>query len=133
MSRVMQEILRIGALLVLLATPALAADPGFLAEIDDLPLAPGLVEVPGGTLFDAPQGRIVEANATGTMLEVELRTFYDETLPQLGWKRTGTDEYRRDKEALHFEITTAGMQINIHFSLTPLKPAGAATDDKGAK
>jgi len=129
----MQRILRIGALFALLATPVLAAGPGFLAEIDDLPLAPGLTELPGGTLFDAPQGRIVEANATGQMLEAELRGFYDETLPQLGWKRTGPDEYRRDKEVLRVEVTTAGMEINIHFSLAPIKSAGAAAEDKGAK
>jgi hypothetical protein len=115
------------------ATPALAADSSYLVEVDDLPLAPGLIELPGGTLFESPQGRIVEANAQGEMLEVELRSFYDETLPQLGWTQTAPDEYRRDKEVLRFEITTNGMLVNIHFSLTPYKAPGATADDKGEK
>jgi len=121
--------------LVLAAAPALAANTGFLTEIDDLPLPPGFLELPGGTLFDAPQGRIVEATVEGSMLEVEARSFYDETLPELGWTRTGPDEYRRDKEVLHLEITTNGMQIDIHFSLVPIKTASAppAADDKGEK
>ena len=119
----------------LVSIPAFADDAKFLAEIDDLPLPPGFVELPGGTLFDAPQGRIVEATVQGRMLEVEARSFYDETLPELGWTRTGSDEYRRDKEVLHLEITTNGMQIDIHFSLAPIKTASAppAADDKGEK
>jgi hypothetical protein len=133
MSAAMRWILRTGAAFALLITPALAADPGFLAEIDDLPLPPGFVELPGGTLFEAPQGRIVEATIEGTMLEVEARQFYDETLPQLGWSHAGSDEYRRDKEVLRFAITTQGMQVDIHFSLAPIKASGAGGDDKGVK
>ena len=127
----MRTILRLGAALAFLTTPALAAEGGFLKEVDDLPLPAGFVELPGGTLFEAPQGRIVEATVQGNMLEVEARQFYDQTLPELGWSRTGPDEFQRDKEVLRFEISLDGMRINIHFSLAPFKASGA--DDKGAK
>jgi len=116
------------AALLMVAAPVRAAGAKFLAEIDDLPLAPGLTELPGGTLFDAPTGRIVEANATGRMFEVEVRQFYDETLPELGWQHTGIDTYRRDKEVLTIAIATDGMEIKVHFSLAP-----AGSGDKGTK
>ena len=132
MNAAMRSVLRIAAILVAIARPAFAADGKFLAEIDDLPLPPGFVEQPGGTLLEEPTGRIVEATIAGAMLEVEARSFYDETLPELGWTRTGPDEYRRDKEMLHFDIATQGMQLTIHFSLAPFKGAQAG-DDKGAK
>jgi len=133
MSAAMRSILSLIAALILFAGPAQAADGAFLKEIDDLPLPPGFVELPGGTLFEAPQGRIVEANAEGTMLEVEARSFYDETLPQLGWARTGADEYRSEKEVLRLEFTINGMEITIHYSVAPAKNAAAKSDDKGAK
>lgn len=121
----------LGAMLILLSAPALAADQGFLAEVDDLPLAPGLVEQPGGTLFDSPAGRIVEANAQGNLLEVEARTFYDEALPQLGWRQVGSDTYQRDNEVLRIDYSE-GSPIIVHFSLAPAQSAGSK-DDKGAK
>lgn len=116
---------------IILWTPALAADQRFLTEVDDLPLAPGLVELPGGTLFDLPQGRIVEASAQGTMLEVEARSFYDETLPELGWQIVADDQYRRDKEILRIEYSE-GLPMTVHFSLTPARNA-AAKDGKNGK
>jgi hypothetical protein len=130
----MRWIFRLGAALALLASPALAAGSGFLTEVDDLPLPPGFTELPGGTLFEAPQGRIVEANAQGKMLEAEARQFYSETLPQLGWTRIGPSEFRRDKEALRLDLTFSGMQVNIHYSLAPISSgAGGDDKDKGAK
>jgi len=119
--------------LTLVSLPASADSGAFLAEIDDLPLAPGLTELPGGTLFDTAAGRIVEATAEGSMLEVELRSYYDETLPELGWTRIGADSYQRDKEVLRFEISTEGMRIRIHFSLAPIPSGQPQAGDKGSK
>ncbi|HEY1723705.1 MAG TPA: hypothetical protein VGG27_20860, partial [Magnetospirillaceae bacterium] len=90
---------------VLLSGVAFADDSKFLKEIDDLPLAPGLVEQPGGTLFDSPQGRIVEATAQGSLMEVEARQFYDESLPELGWTPISSGVYRRDKEVLTIDYS----------------------------
>jgi hypothetical protein len=116
---------RIASLVALMALPSLvhAADTAFLKEVDDLPLAPGLVEDAGGTLFDAPQGRIVEASAEGHMMEVEVRQFYDESLPQLGWTQVGSSTYRRDKEELRIDYSE-GTPMTVHFSLAPAKGAG---------
>jgi hypothetical protein len=134
MSGAMKTVKRWGlalAVLGLLAGSALAADAVFLKEVDDLPLAPGLTEQPGGTLFDTPQGRIVEATAQGPLLEVEVRQFYDENLPQLGWAQVGPSTYRRDKEVLHIQYSEGGMPIVVHFSIAPFKSAdGKDTGDK---
>lgn len=114
-----------GAILLAFAAPAWAAGDGFLAEVDDLPLAPGLTELAGGTLFDSPTGRIVEANAQGNVLEVEARSFYDETLPELGWRVIGDDAYQRDKEILRIGYSD-GLPMTVHFSIAP---APATTKD----
>jgi hypothetical protein len=121
------RILALGAALIALTSPARAADSAFLKEVDDLPLAPGLVEQPGGTLFDAPQGRIVEASAQGRLMEVEARQFYDESLPQLGWTQVGSSTYRRDKEMLRIEYSD-GTPMTVHFSLAPVRAADKDKD-----
>ncbi len=132
--------LLLAAAMVALPLLAYGADSTFLKEVDDLPLAPGLVEQPGGTLFDAPQGRIVEASAQGPVMEVEARQFYDESLPQLGWQQVGSSTYQRDKEVLRIDYSE-GTPMTVHFSLTPVKAAekdkpgdkDKAKDDEKAK
>ncbi len=113
----------------ILAPTARAGSAGwsYLAEVDDLPLAPGLVELPNGTLFDAPQGRIVEATAEARPATAasgaEVHSFYEAVLPQLGWKETGNLAFARDRERLTIEIDDARRPLAVHFSLRPL--AGA--------
>ncbi len=67
--------------------PALAAG-AFLTELEDLPLAPGLSEIPGGMLFDSPTGRIVEASAQGEIPADQVVAFYTQTLPNSAGKRS---------------------------------------------
>ena len=126
----------IAVTLTMLAAPALAADNTvYLKEIDDLPLPAGFVEQPGGTEFDAPTGRIVEATAQGHGLEVEIAQFYDATLPELGWNRVSDSTYARDKEVLHVDTSISGMNVTVHFSLAPVKQAEQPADkaDKADK
>ena len=81
----------------LLTVPALAlgavgGEPArFVAGLEDLPLMPGLDAVrEAGVWFDTPQGRIVEAYATGPVTRGAIEAFYAETLPQLGWREVET-------------------------------------------
>jgi len=91
--------------LALAAGPVLAQGAKFLSVLDDLPLMPGLVEVPEAAMvFDGPTGRIVEAFAAGHVPAPAVAAFYAETLPQLGWRATAPGEYRRDEEILKLEV-----------------------------
>jgi hypothetical protein len=104
--------------LLVTAIPALA-NGGFLTEIEDLPLAQGLTEAPGGLLFDTADGRIVEAIASGNVDAQQVRGFYAETLPQLGWQSLGGLTFRRDNEILHVVIEDKHHPIVVRFSLAP--------------
>src|SRR5262245_29418252 len=79
------------ALLVLFlvsAVPAFAVT--YLSAIADLPLPDGLAEqADKSTVFDAPLGRIITAYASGTVDADDVRDFYDDALPPLGWEKTG--------------------------------------------
>lgn len=108
--------------LALLAAAALqpALAQGFLNAYEDLPLAPGLAEVPGsGIAFDSPGGRIVEAYAKGPATAADVLKFYATTLPQLGWTRESDTRYRRDAELLTLESGADGRLLVVHFTISP--------------
>ena len=105
-------------LLALLAPLMAAGGEAFLSELEDLPLAPGLTELPGGLLFDSADGRIVEAQAKGEVAAETVRQFYETTLRQLGWQSTGPLQFRRDNEILRISIES-GKIVTVHFTLTP--------------
>lgn len=109
--------------------------PAFLADLSDVPLAPGLLEVEGERLvFDKPEGRIVQAVATGKRPVSEIAGFYRETLPQLGWEllpATDAKEatppdveadrlvFARDLEQLEIRLETVYQTLVVRFSLEP--------------
>ncbi len=103
------------------ATPAPAA---FLDDIDDVPLMPGLTETAdAAVVFETPQGRLVEATVQGPGSVAEVRRFYLETLPQLGWSPTGDLVFRRENETLTLHPTAgADGGVRVRFSLGPAAP-----------
>ncbi len=99
----------------------LSAAQKFIPGLNDLPLMPGLIlksETP--VVFDTPGGRIVEVFAAGNPPVARIRSFYGETLPQLGWKPKSASTFQRDKEVLKIEISEDGKDRRIvRFSVVP--------------
>ena len=92
----------------------------YIAEVEDLPLMPGLAEVEGaGVIFDKPDGRIVEAYAQGEVGREAVLAFYRQTLPQLGWRATGAATFRREREALSLDFLDGGGALIVRFTLVP--------------
>lgn len=103
-----------------LAPLAGRADGGFLAGVQDLPLMPGLREIPELTVvFDKPNGRLVRAIAKGESTPASLWRFYDETLPQLGWRRLATGQFVRDGESLRISVRKNGAILTVRFAIAP--------------
>ena len=104
-----------------LAVPAQApAGDAYVEGIPDLPLMPGLTAVPeSGLVFDKPAGRIVQAFAEGSMTMQSVMTFYDETLPQLGWQRAGVGDYLREGERLKLDLSQTARGVTVQFQLFP--------------
>jgi hypothetical protein len=101
---------------------------GYLDAVEDMPLMEGLHETgEGGIVFDKPNGRIVRAVAQGAVAASAVRSFYIETLPQLGWTRQQKLEliadllvFRRDSERLEIQtVPGAGGGTEVRFSIEP--------------
>lgn len=93
---------------------------GFLSNLDDIPLMPGLAERKDlAVSFDKPEGRIVEAYAEGSLTPAAVSKFYASTLPQLGWRSQGNNRFAREGEELILNFTTAAKKLTVQFSLSP--------------
>ena len=99
---------------------AAEAAPAYVAGIDDLPLMPGLAEVPdAGVVFDKPSGRIVEAYAEGAVARAAVAAFYAATLPQLGWRARQSNVFLREGERLSLIFLGGDGDLIVRFTLEP--------------
>ena len=90
----------------------------FISVIEDLPLMAGLSEVGEGVQFSTSQGRIAEVTTMGKVKREAVISFYESTLPQLGWKRVAKGRFAREEETLElvFEKKRAELKRKIRFS-----------------
>ena len=104
----------------LLLGASAGAGEGFVEGFEDLPLAPGLANVPeAGTGFDKPTGRIVVAYAQGKVSRSTVEGFYKSTLPQLGWTPQPGGSYLREGERLTIEILDGEGALTVRYTLAP--------------
>ena len=98
----------------------LAAQDGFIAGVEDLPLMPGLSEIAdAGLVFDKPSGRIVEAFAEGAVSRQAVESFYDSTLPQLGWNPQPDRTFQREGERLLIKVREGAEGVTVEYRLSP--------------
>lgn len=115
----MRPVLLFALAFLTLAAPARAAG-GFVDGIDDLPLMAGLAASGEPTIFDAAQGRVVEALASGAPSRSAVLDFYTGTLPQLGWRHDGVGRFVREGERLVIEFPPASSGVTqVRFFLSP--------------
>lgn len=96
------------------------AAAGFLSIAEDVPLMPGLAEnADAAAVFDKPSGRIASTEAKGAVTASAVRQFYAATLPQLGWTRQDSEQYRRDKEQLRLGFVGRDGALTVRFELAP--------------
>ncbi len=95
----------------------------YLAAVADLPLMPGLAELPGaGLVFDQPSGRIINAPwyyAQGAVSRAAVRAFYLDTLPNLGWRAKAETLFQREGEELRLDISGDDDALVVRFTLQP--------------
>lgn len=109
--------------LTLLAGPALA-ETRYLLGADDVPLPPSFAEQAGAAVsFSGEGGRLLETRARGAGGADDVRAFYAEALPPLGWSQAPSAEdeplaFRRGRERLTIAIGPEGERLDLAFRLT---------------
>jgi len=104
----------------LLLAPSASAQ-SYVEGIDDLPLMAGLAQSGEPSVFDAAQGRVVEAQAEGRVAQATILAFYARTLPQLGWRSIAEGRFAREGEKLVIEFPPAAAAgaTAVRFFLSP--------------
>ena len=93
----------------------------FFETLNDVPLMPGLYEMlDESVVFDKPGGRIIESAAASEDLAArEIESFYQQTLPQLGWNQVGDDTFIRQDESLTLNVENRGPYNVVRFMVSP--------------
>ena len=97
-------------------------DAAFFDTIDDLPLMPGLREIPSQSVyFDKPEGRIIEAFAEMRYVsQKDVLLYYQGSLPQFGWGRVNEYTFFRDQEQLEISFTSQNDNPLVKILVKPL-------------
>lgn len=98
--------------IVMVVAAACASAPAahatqFLVAIEDVPLPSGLTEKPEPLIFESDQGRVVRTSAEGSIGGETIASFYEQTLPALGWKPVQDPDgmaFTREDERLTLRI-----------------------------
>ena len=102
------------------AQPALAQ--AFFNAVEDLPLAPGLVQtLDRDIFFESLRGRIVTVFAYGEDGVIVYREFYKKALPPLGWALQTDGTYSRDNEVLQIDFQVRGQRTEVRIRVVPMK------------
>ena len=94
----------------------------FFNAVEDLPLAPGLVQaLDQDVFFESLRGRIVTVAAYGEDGVVVYREFYKRALPPLGWALQADGTYSRDNEVLKIDFQVRGQRTEVRIMVVPMK------------
>ncbi len=112
---------------LLLAGPAIAGLAGyplpagatessrFVTGLGDVPVMPGLTPAEEEPLvFDKPDGRIAQTVMRGSVDRKAILSFYNQTMPQLGWKR-GPDGSGPNGKGAATRFTREGEELRLEF------------------
>lgn len=114
--------------LMLAAMPVLAQaflpdETRFFTVLSDVPVMPGMNEVPGRDMdFDKPEGRIAESTAIAQKPDIDgaqVRDFYDRSLPQLGWVKTGPGLFIRQAEQMSVQTSVEQARTRVRLTVSP--------------
>ena len=94
----------------------------FLKGIDDIPTYKNMVHVEDSlVMFDKVNGRFVSTEMIGQYKYSDVSKFYNQILPNLGWKLVKKNLYIRAEESLELEYKFNGKDLRVVFNISPKK------------
>lgn len=112
------------------AAPAYA-ETRYFSELSDVPMPPGFEESDTAVGFDGEGGRLVMARAAGGGSAADVRDFYTECLPALGWalvpRADGVLMFQRGRERLTLSVRAENGRTMLGADLVVL-PASMNAD-----
>jgi hypothetical protein len=111
--------------IAVLAAPA-SAETRYFSELSDVPMPPGFSETNSAVGFDSASARLVVADASGAETMAQVRAFYAQSLPALGWSPSPTNDgsvvFVRGRERLTLDVRAADGRTQLHVQLVVRPP-----------
>lgn len=96
------------------------SNAGFVPNLPDVPMPQNFVsDADTSSFFDSAEGRIAEINASGFQEIAEVYAFYEDIMPQFGWKQLDRGIYKKDGEMLVITAEKGKQLTNLKFQLRP--------------
>ena len=90
----------------------------FVDGIEGLPLHHKMtVEKNSLVMFDTNQGNFVEVEIKGKSSIGNISNFYNEILPNLGWKSENNTKFVRGKDSLELQYSSENQTVIVKFKL----------------
>ncbi len=91
----------------------------FIEGTEDLPQMDGLMQIDDLSMsFDAPEGRILQSyQQSETLTKEQVESFYNATLPALGWEQIKPNVYEREMERLTMSFENKKDLLVVRFEL----------------
>lgn len=105
-------------------TPEPKASPDFVQGSEDIPLLAGMEKISDDDTigFDSSSGSIISSSYTTDLNKRQIRNFYIQTLPQLGWEVIKNLEnnlsFKRENENLEIEFTDENDKKMVKFFIS---------------
>ena len=94
----------------------------YVSGVNDLPLYHGF-ELQGGgdsVSYDSMAGRLIDAKYISKTANIEnVRSFYDSTLPELGWNKISGESFVRDGEVLKVNVNRGEEGVELKITVRP--------------
>ena len=107
-------------LITLVMSFKLHSEIKFITGIEDLPIFDSLeVDEDNLIIFDKADSRLVTVNLFGTVNLGEVKDYYENILPNFGWKMINKKKYVRDSEILNLEYETKNKKVYLTVKIKP--------------
>jgi len=106
---------------ILLWSVVCLAAEDFIPGTEDVPLADSLTIISGeeDVSFDTPAGQILIVEAAADSVSADsVLSFYQRTLPALGWRQTDAHSFEREAETLNI-VVQKNKPALVRFELAP--------------
>ncbi|MBH43217.1 MAG: hypothetical protein CMP25_00310 [Rickettsiales bacterium] len=106
--------------IALFLTFQLNSEIKFITGIEDLPIFESLeIDEDNLIIFDKADSRIITVNLSGSVNLEEVKDYYENILPNLGWKMRNKKEYVRDAEVLKLEYEVKNKKVYLTLKIKP--------------
>ena len=118
MSKILNALIFFCSILYYAGIDSKSNKTNFVDGIDDLPLHHKMtVNKNSLVMFDTNQGNFVEVEIKGKSSIGNISKFYNEILPNLGWKSENNTKFVRGKDSLELQYSSKNQTVIVKFKL----------------